>query len=182
MANREQDLANLATIPGIGRLGAEIILAETGGKMAQFASAHHLASWIGVCPGQNESAGVSKSGRTRPGQQQPQTPAWDRRHGRAQEQGLLPRRLLPPPGRPTRRQTGSRRGDAQTCHRHLARPSRQNRLPRARRLPLHPARSRTRHAPHAQRSQQPRPDRPLRTHHSLTGSTTRHFCVSPSFG
>ncbi|MFB6672988.1 transposase [Streptomyces sp. NPDC056390] len=35
--------------------------------MAQFASAHHLASWIGVCPGQNESAGVSRSGRTRPG-------------------------------------------------------------------------------------------------------------------
>jgi transposase len=35
--------------------------------MTQFASAHHLASWIGVCPGQNESAGVSRSGRTRPG-------------------------------------------------------------------------------------------------------------------
>lgn len=35
--------------------------------MDQFASAHHLASWIGVCPGQNESAGVSKSGRTPPG-------------------------------------------------------------------------------------------------------------------
>jgi transposase len=36
--------------------------------MAQFASAHHLASsWIGVCPGQNESAGVSRSGHTRPG-------------------------------------------------------------------------------------------------------------------
>jgi transposase len=35
--------------------------------MAQFASAQHLASWIGVCPGQNESAGVNKSGRTRPG-------------------------------------------------------------------------------------------------------------------
>ncbi|XES01445.1 transposase [Streptomyces sp. S1D4-11] len=35
--------------------------------MTQFASAHHLASWIGVCRGQNESAGVSRSGRTRPG-------------------------------------------------------------------------------------------------------------------
>ncbi|WP_405918405.1 transposase [Streptomyces sp. NBC_00728] len=57
----------LQTIPGIGRLGSEIIIAETGGDVAQFASAHHLASWIGVCPGQNESAGVSKSGRTRPG-------------------------------------------------------------------------------------------------------------------
>lgn len=67
LADREQDLANLATVPGIGRLGAEIIIAETGGDMAQFASARHLASWTGVCPGQNESAGVSRSGRTRPG-------------------------------------------------------------------------------------------------------------------
>ncbi|MBL3667997.1 IS110 family transposase [Streptomyces sp. M2CJ-2] len=67
LADREQDLANLATIPGIGRLGAEIIIAETGGDMTQFASAHRLASWVGVCPGQNESAGVSRSGRTRPG-------------------------------------------------------------------------------------------------------------------
>ncbi|MFD3452864.1 IS110 family transposase [Streptomyces sp. NPDC058691] len=67
LADRQQDLVNLTTIPGIGRLGAEIIIAETGGNMAQFASAHHLASWIGVCPGQNESAGVSRSGRTRPG-------------------------------------------------------------------------------------------------------------------
>ncbi|MFJ9479148.1 IS110 family transposase [Streptomyces mirabilis] len=67
IADRAQDMTVLQTIPGIGRLGAEIIIAETGGDMAQFASAHHLASWIGVCPGQNESAGVSKSGRTRPG-------------------------------------------------------------------------------------------------------------------
>jgi transposase len=35
--------------------------------MAQFATAGHLASWIGVCPGLNESAGVARSGRTRPG-------------------------------------------------------------------------------------------------------------------
>lgn len=67
LAEREQDLANLDTIPGIGRLAAEVILAETGGDMTQFATAQHLASWIGVCPGQNESAGVNKSGRTRPG-------------------------------------------------------------------------------------------------------------------
>lgn len=35
--------------------------------MAQFTTAGHLASWIGVCPGMNESAGVNKSGRTRSG-------------------------------------------------------------------------------------------------------------------
>jgi hypothetical protein len=94
LANREEDLGSLDTIPGIGRLAAEIIIAETGGGMAQFASAQHLASWIGVCPGQNESAGVSRSGRTRPSKQQPQTPTRDRGHGRDQGQVLLPEHAL----------------------------------------------------------------------------------------
>jgi transposase len=67
LADHDQNLDNLATVPGIGRLAGEIIIAETGGDMAQFATAQHLASWIGVCPGQNESAGVNRSGRTRPG-------------------------------------------------------------------------------------------------------------------
>jgi transposase len=53
--------------PGIGPAAAQIIIAETGGDMARFATPGHLASWIGVCPGMNESAGVTKSGRTRPG-------------------------------------------------------------------------------------------------------------------
>ncbi|MFC8666892.1 transposase [Streptomyces sp. NPDC057199] len=57
----------LALAVGIGRMAAEIVFAESGGDMGQFATAHHLASWIGVCPGQNESAGVNKSGRTRHG-------------------------------------------------------------------------------------------------------------------
>jgi transposase len=64
---REQDLDNLDTIPGIGRSAAEIVIAETGGDMAFFATAGHLSSWIGVCPGMNESAGVNKSGHTRDG-------------------------------------------------------------------------------------------------------------------
>ncbi|MDX3620033.1 IS110 family transposase [Streptomyces europaeiscabiei] len=65
--SRDQDVDRLDTIPGIGRAAAQIIIAETGGDMAQFATAGHLASWIGVCPGMNESAGVNKSGRTRSG-------------------------------------------------------------------------------------------------------------------
>jgi len=62
--DHDQDLANLDTIPGIGRRAAEIIIAETGGNMATFATAAHLASWIGVSPGTNESAGVAKTGPT----------------------------------------------------------------------------------------------------------------------
>jgi transposase len=66
-SSHDDDLDNLDTIPGIGRRAAEIIWAETGGDMTQFATAAHLASWIGVSPGMNESAGVTKSARTRPG-------------------------------------------------------------------------------------------------------------------
>lgn len=57
----------LATMPGVSNTIAQIIIAETGGDMSQFLSAAHLASWAGVCPGHNESAGKVKSSHTRPG-------------------------------------------------------------------------------------------------------------------
>ena len=51
-------------IPGIGRRLAEQVLCETGVDMSRFDSAEHLASWAGICPGNNESAGKRRSGRT----------------------------------------------------------------------------------------------------------------------
>ncbi len=57
----------LETIPGISTRAADVIIAETGADMTRFPSAGHLASWAGVCPGSNESAGRVKSTRTRPG-------------------------------------------------------------------------------------------------------------------
>lgn len=60
-------VALLSTIPGVGRATAEVILAETGDDMAHFPTAHHLASWAGLCPGNNESAGKRRTGRTRKG-------------------------------------------------------------------------------------------------------------------
>jgi transposase len=56
------DLLN--TIPGVDQRTAEVIVAEIGIDMGQFPSAAHLASWDGICPGNNESAGRHKSGRT----------------------------------------------------------------------------------------------------------------------
>ena len=57
----------LDTIPGVSQRTAEILLAEIGSDMSRFPSAHHLASWAGICPGNNESAGKRRSGRTRKG-------------------------------------------------------------------------------------------------------------------
>jgi transposase len=60
-------LANLDTIPGIGRQVAEALVAEIGTDMGRFPSARHLASWAGMCPGNHESAGKRRSGKTRKG-------------------------------------------------------------------------------------------------------------------
>lgn len=57
----------LETIPGVDRRSAESIIAEIGVDMAQFGSSARLASWAGMCPGNNESAGKHRSGKTRKG-------------------------------------------------------------------------------------------------------------------
>jgi transposase len=57
----------LQTLPGVGQRTAEVIVAEIGTDMTRFPSAGHLASWVGLCPGNQESAGKHQSGRTRKG-------------------------------------------------------------------------------------------------------------------
>jgi transposase len=57
----------ICSIPGIGTLTADVVVAETGADMARFPTAGHLASWAGTTPGSNEPAGKVKSSRTRPG-------------------------------------------------------------------------------------------------------------------
>lgn len=55
----------LQTIPGIDLMGAAMLLVEIGTDMNSFGSAEKLASWVGICPGNNESAGKRKSEKTR---------------------------------------------------------------------------------------------------------------------
>ena len=63
----------LQTLPGIDLMGAAMLLVEIGDDMSVFGCAQRLASWVGMCPGNNESAGKRKSGRIRKGN------AWVRR-------------------------------------------------------------------------------------------------------
>ena len=63
----EDLLARLDAIPGVGRRPAEVLLAAIGVDMTRFPSAQHLASWAGMCPGNDESAGKRRSGKTRKG-------------------------------------------------------------------------------------------------------------------
>jgi len=60
----EESVELLKTIPGVEQRTAENLIAEIGNNMEQFPSAEHLASWAGMCPGNNESAGKRKSGAT----------------------------------------------------------------------------------------------------------------------
>ncbi len=57
----------LLTIPGVQRRTAEAVIAEIGTDMSVFPSAKELASWAGQCPGNDQSAGRRRSGRTRKG-------------------------------------------------------------------------------------------------------------------
>jgi len=63
----QKELERLDTIPGVSQRTAEVILAEVGTDMMRFPNPAHLASWAGMCPGNHESAGKRRSGRTRKG-------------------------------------------------------------------------------------------------------------------
>ena len=79
--------ARLRTIPGIGAQAAGVIVAETGADMSRFPTAGHLASWAGLCPGNDQSAGKRRSGKTTKGSQWLRTTlvqvAWAAVHGKA---------------------------------------------------------------------------------------------------
>ena len=80
-------IALLDTIPDVDRRGAERWVAETGIDMARFGTAARLAAWAGVAPGNDESAGKQRSGRTRPGNQPLRTVLTQMAHAAAHTKG-----------------------------------------------------------------------------------------------
>lgn len=67
MKGYEDAIKKIDELPGIGKRSAEVIIAEIGIDMSRFPTDAHLASWSGLCPGNNESAGKRKSGKTNKG-------------------------------------------------------------------------------------------------------------------
>lgn len=65
--DEDEQLRRLDEIPGVGRDVAQVILAELGNDMSRFPSSAHAASWAGLAPGKNESAGKNRSGKITPG-------------------------------------------------------------------------------------------------------------------
>jgi transposase len=64
LSQHQAAVQRLAEVPGLGVDSAHQIIAEVGAAAATFPSEKHLASWVGVCPGEEESAGVSASNRS----------------------------------------------------------------------------------------------------------------------
>ena len=93
----------LDAIPGVSRRTAEVLVAEVGVDMTRFPSAGHLASWAGMCPGNHESAGKRKSGKTRKGSPWLRSALVEAAHGAGRTKntylGAQFRRLLPRRGK-----------------------------------------------------------------------------------
>jgi transposase len=64
LSQHQDAVQRLAEVPGLGVDSAQQIIAEVGAAAATFPSAKHLSSWVGACPGDDESAGESKSHRS----------------------------------------------------------------------------------------------------------------------
>ena len=76
-----QAIELLDTMPGVDQRGAEVLVAEIGIDMTRFSSAQRLAAWAGVAPGNDASAGVRRSGRTRKGNRSLRTALVQLAHG-----------------------------------------------------------------------------------------------------
>jgi transposase len=99
---QKQAVAVWDTIPGVNQIVASVLVAELGVRAEQFPDAHHVASWVAICPGNHESAGKRKSGKTRKGNRWLRAAlveaAWAAAHAKGTYLAALYARLLPRKG------------------------------------------------------------------------------------
>ena len=143
--------ALLQTIPGVGRLTAEVVLAEVGADMGRFPTAGHLASGAGMCPGNHESAGCPlgdaaqrPDARRRPVAADGPGPSGARG---GPDPGHLPRRPVPTADGAAGPEAGRGGGRALHPAHHLPPARRRHRLPGSRPDPLRRAGAPVRRAP-----------------------------------
>ena len=110
----------LVGIPGVSYRTAQVILAEIGTDMSRFPTAGHLASWAGMCPGNNESAGKHHSGRTRHGSQWLRTALIEAAKAAGRSKNTCAVGALPPHPRPPRPRQSRGRGRARDPGHRLA--------------------------------------------------------------
>ena len=91
--------SNDAELPGLGVDSAQPMIAEVGAKAAIFASAKNLVSWVGACPGEEQSAGVNRSQRSPKGNRQMRRILNQAAHAAVQQKGsifeIVYRRFVP---------------------------------------------------------------------------------------
>jgi transposase len=160
----EPAVALPCTIPGIEQRTAQNILAEIGTDMSVFPTAGHLASWAGVCPGNDQSAGKPPLRTDTQGLQVAGPGAQGGRDGRSQHQRQLPTGPIPAPEAARRPRPRARRGQALDAMRDLAHAADRRALQRPRRRLLPPPQ------PPTPNTAPRRPTRSARTHRHATGS------------
>lgn len=89
MKEYEDAIKALEEIPGVGEVGAQTIISEIGVDMSRFPTASHLCSWAGVAPGNNESGGKRRSGRTTKGNITLKTTLIQCAHGASKRKGTF---------------------------------------------------------------------------------------------
>jgi transposase len=126
----------LTTITGVAERNSQVIIAELGPDMSRFATDRHAASWVSICPGNDESAGKRRSGRTRRGNPHLRA-ALVESASRALQEHLLEGSIRAGQA-PPRAQEGDRRRRPLDPDRRLPHPQGRRPLPGPRRRLFHP--------------------------------------------
>ena len=153
----------LSGIPGVSTLSAQTILAEITPDMTRFATAGHLVSWAGLCPGQNESAGKRKPLAFAKGCPLAQDNAGPVRDIRRQEEAQLPQGAVSASQEPPWPPEGHLCRGCFNAHRHLSHAEGRHSFSGPRRQSLRPAPARSQGQSSGRTTQQTRLHRPAAT-------------------
>jgi len=134
-----------STLTGVARRTAEVMVAEIGIDMTVFPTARHLASWAGGCPGNDQSAGKRRSGRTRKGSKWLGIALEEAALAATRSKGTYLGATIPTAAPPNRARPRPRRRQTLDADRLLAHVHHRRDLPRTRRRLLPATRPRTRH-------------------------------------